>query len=150
VFDIARQLHFIRSLEHFSKRLDELLDSAHLHQSQLPPELIDEIAFTTGELMLVMTNHPGHHEDELINEVLTHARSLRDRLRVSESQSYEVAKDCDSFRREIAQLLIDSKKAASEYNRSSHILFQLFSFLSISFGRLLPMYFDVTLSFTLV
>jgi hypothetical protein len=112
VFDVARQLHFTRSLEHFSKRLDELLDSARFHQSQLPPELIDEIAHTTGELMLVMTNHPGHHEDELISEVLAHARSLRERLRIGEPQSNQIAKDCDNFRQEIAQLLVDSKKAA--------------------------------------
>jgi hypothetical protein len=89
-----------------------LLDSARVHQSQLPPELIDEIALTTGELMLVMTNHPGHHKDELISEVLAHARSLRKRLRVGESQSFQMAKECNSFRREIAQLLVDSKKAA--------------------------------------
>lgn len=112
MFDVARQLHFTRSLEHFSKKLDELLESARLYQSQLPPELIDEIALTTGELMLVMTNHPGHHEDKLISEVLAHARTLRDRLRVGESQGDEVTKDCATFRREIAQLVIDSKKAA--------------------------------------
>jgi hypothetical protein len=112
VFDTARQLHFTRSLEYFSKRLDELLESARFHQSPLSPELIDEIAFTTGELMLVMMNYPGHHEDELIREVLSHARSLRERLRIGESQSDQVTKDCDSFRQEIAQLLRDSKKAA--------------------------------------
>ena len=112
MFDVARQLHFTRSLEHFSKKLDELLESACLYQSALSPELIDEIALTTGELMLVMTNHPGHHEDALISEVLAHARSLRERLRIGESQSNQMAKDCDSFRREIAQLVIDSKKAA--------------------------------------
>jgi hypothetical protein len=112
MFDIARQLHFTLSLENFSQKLDELLDNARLHQSQLPLELIDEIAFTTGELMLVMTNHPGYHEDELIHEVLSHAKSLRERLRVNRLQGDDVAKDCDSFRREIAQLLIDSKKAA--------------------------------------
>jgi hypothetical protein len=112
VFDIARQLHFTRSLEHFSKRLDELLESACLDPLYMPPELIDEIAFITGELMLVMTNHPGHHEDESIRSVLSQAKSLRDRLRVGESQGDQVAKDCDSFRQEIAQLLIDSKKAA--------------------------------------
>jgi predicted small metal-binding protein len=112
VFDIARQLHFTRSLEHFSQRLDELLESARFHQSPLPLELIDEIAFTTGELMLVMTNYPGHHEDELIREVLSHARSLHERLRIGESQGDQVTKDCDSFRAEIAQLVIVSKKAA--------------------------------------
>ena len=112
MFDVARQLHFTRSLEHFSKRLDELLESARLHQLQLSLELIDEIAFTAGELMLVMTNYPGHHEDELIREVLSHARSLRKRLRVDHLKGDEVTKDCDSFRREVAKLVIESKKAA--------------------------------------
>lgn len=112
MFDTARQLHFTRSLEHFSKSLDELLHNASLHQSPLPLELIDEIAFTTGELMLVLTNYPGQHEDESIQEALSHARSLRERLRVGQSQGNQVAKDCDSFRQEIAQLVINSKKAA--------------------------------------
>ena len=112
MFDVARQLHFTRSLEHFSKKLDELLERAYLYHSTLPPELIDEIALTTGELMLVMTNHPGHQEDELISEVLSHARTLRERLRVGGSQGDQVAKDCHSFRQEIAQLVVDSKKAA--------------------------------------
>jgi hypothetical protein len=112
VFDVARQLHFTRSLESFSRRLDELLESARLHRSRLPPELIDEIAFTTGELVLVMTNYPGHREDELVREVLSHAKSLRERLRVEQRQEDVLAEDFDGFRREIAQLLIDSKKAA--------------------------------------
>jgi hypothetical protein len=112
VFDTARQLHFTRSLELFSRRLDDLLESARLHHSEIPPELVDEIAFTTGELMLVLTNHPDHHEDELIREVLSHARSLRDRLRVGGAQGGQVTLDCDNFRQEIAQLLRDSKKAA--------------------------------------
>jgi hypothetical protein len=112
VFDVARQLHFIRSLKHFSKRLDELLESARLHQAQLPLELVDEIACTTGELMLVMKNYPHHHQEELICEMLSHAKSLRERLRVDHLHGDEVTKDCDSFRREIAQLVIDSKKAA--------------------------------------
>jgi hypothetical protein len=85
-----------------------LLESAHLHQSKLPLELIDEIAFTTGELMLAMTNYPGHHEDELIRQVLSHARNLRDRLRVGQAEGDQVTKECDSFRQEIAQLRIRS------------------------------------------
>lgn len=89
-----------------------MLENVRLDQPHLSPELIDEIALTAGELMLVMTNHPGHQEDELISEALAHARSLRDRLRVGETQSNEVAKDCARFRQEIAQLVIDSKKAA--------------------------------------
>lgn len=89
-----------------------MLESARLDPSRLTPELTDEIALTTGELMLVLTNHPGHHEDKLIREVLAHAKSLRHRLRIEESHGNQIAKDCDSFRQEIAQLVIDSKKAA--------------------------------------
>jgi hypothetical protein len=112
VFDTARQLHFTRSLEHFSKRLDELLASARLCGSPLPPELIDEIAFTTGELMLVLTNHPSHEDEVLVMEALAHARSLRERLRAEHRASVQVAKDCESFSQEIARLVIDSKRAA--------------------------------------
>jgi hypothetical protein len=82
-----------------------LLERERHHQSPLPLELVDEIVFTTGELMLVMMNYPGHHEDELIRVVLSHARSLRERLRIGESQGDQVTKVCDSFRQEIAQLL---------------------------------------------
>jgi hypothetical protein len=113
VFDhTARQLHFTRSLEHFSQRLDELLTSARLHHPPLPPELIDEIAFTTGELMLVLTNHPSHEKESSVQEALAHARSLRERLRAEHRASDQVAKDCESFSQEIARLLSNSKKAA--------------------------------------
>jgi hypothetical protein len=110
VFDTARQLHFTRSLEHFSARLEELLERVRSHQAPLPPELLDEIAFTTGELMLVLTNHSS--EDASIQEALSHAKNLREHLRVDQPQGEQVAKDCDSFSQEIAQLLINSKKAA--------------------------------------
>jgi hypothetical protein len=112
VFDTARQLHFARSLEHFSARLDELLKSAQFHQSPLPPELIDEIAFTTGELMLVLMNYPSHEKEASVEEALSHAKALRERLRANQPQNDLVTKDCDNFSREIARLVIDSKKAA--------------------------------------
>ena len=112
MFDTARQLHFTRSLEHFSTRLDELLASARLCGAPLPPELIDEIAFTMGELMLVLTNHPSHEKESSVQEALAHARSLRERLRAEHHASDQVAKDCDSFSQEIARLVRDSKQAA--------------------------------------
>lgn len=111
MYDTARQLHFTRSLEYFSSKLDELLNNAR-HQSTLSPELIDEIAFTTGELMLVLTNYPSHQEEASVQEALAHAKSLRERLRVEQTQGDQVTKDCDSFSQEIAQLVLSSKKAA--------------------------------------
>ena len=112
MFDTYRQLHFARSLEHFSVRLDELLESARPHQSHLPAELIDEIAYTTGELMLVLTNHAGHQEDKLFQEVLSHARELREHLRDHQLRSEQITHACKSFSQEIARLLMESKKAA--------------------------------------
>jgi hypothetical protein len=110
--DNARHFHFTRSLEHFSTRLDELLETAHLHQSQLPPELIDEIAYTTGELMLVLTNHAGHQEEGVFQVVLSHARELREHLRNHQLKSEQITKACDTFSQEIGRLVMDSKKAA--------------------------------------
>ena len=112
MFDTARQLHFVRSLEHFSAKLEELLERARFHQSPLPPDLIDEIAFTTGELMLVLTNYPSHEKEALVQEALSHAKTLRERLRADLPQSDQVTQDCDDFSREIARLVVDSKKAA--------------------------------------
>lgn len=83
VYDTARQLHFTRSLKHFSAKLDELIESAR-HQSPLSPELIDEIAFTTGELMLVLTNYPSQQDEVSVQEAIVHARSLRERLRIEQ------------------------------------------------------------------
>jgi mevalonate kinase len=111
VYDTARQLHFTRSLERFSSKLDELLNNAR-RQSPLTPELIDEIAFTTGELMLVLTNYPSHQDEVSVREALAHAKSLRERLRIEQPESDQVAKECDSFNQEIAQLVLSSKKAA--------------------------------------
>jgi phosphoenolpyruvate carboxylase len=111
VYDTARQLHFTRSLERFSSKLDELLADAR-HQSPLSPELIDEIAFTTGELMLVLTNHPTHQAEASVQEALAHARSLRERLRIEQPESDQVTKDCASFSQEIALLVLSSKQAA--------------------------------------
>jgi hypothetical protein len=111
MFVTARQLHFTRSLERFSARLEELLERARLRQSPLPAELIDEIAFTTGELMLVLTNHTSPQE-ESVQEALAHARKLREHLRIDQPLSDQVTEECISFSQEIAQLLRDSKKAA--------------------------------------
>jgi hypothetical protein len=118
MFDTARQLHFTRSLQHFSARLEDLLERARLYQPPLPPELIDEIAFTTGELMLVLTNYPSHEKEALVQEALSHAQSLRVRLRADQSQSDQVTKDCDDFSREIARLVIISQKPPDQHGRN--------------------------------
>ena len=117
MFEAARQLHFTRSLERLSARFDELLMSAYSHHQHVPAELIDEIAFTAGELMLVLTNHHSNQEetsdgDIAVKEVLSHAGSLRQRLRADLIKADQMAADCASFGREVARLVAHRKQAA--------------------------------------
>ena len=89
-----------------------MLTNARLQHPPLPPELIDEIAFTMGELMLVLTNHPSHKKESSVQEALAHARNLRHHLRIEQRESNQVTEECDNFSQEIARLVRDSKQAA--------------------------------------
>lgn len=109
--DIPYNLYFTRSLEHFSTRLDELLTSAH--HSQLTPELVDEIAYITGELMVVLMDyHAANQDDEAIKEALTHAQLLHHHLRSNQLLYEQVADTCDIFKQEVELLIRQSKRAA--------------------------------------
>lgn len=112
MFETARQLHFTHSLERFSERLDDLLCRAQQSQPHLTPELIDEIAVTTGELMLVLMNHPSDLEEESVGEALAHAKRLREHLRIDQRERDHLTLECQEFSREIALLVSESKKAA--------------------------------------
>jgi hypothetical protein len=112
MFDIARQLHFTHSLQRFSEPLDDLLFRAQQSSPHLPPELIDEIALTTGELMLVLMNHSSFLKEEAVHEALAHAKRLREHLRINERERDRVTEECLDFSREIARLVSESKKAA--------------------------------------
>jgi hypothetical protein len=110
--DIARQLHFTHALEHFSLKLSELLSSARLHPSNLTPDLLDEIAYVTGELTIVLTNHDGCREAELIKEVLELAKTLRQHLRSNQLRGEQIIQAFNPFREKIDRLLVGQKKAA--------------------------------------
>ena len=113
MLDTSRQLHFTRALETYSKRLNELLTSTRLHhQSNFPPELLDEIAYTTGELTIVLMNHDDDQEEGLIKEVLTLAQTLRQRLRSDQLKGEQVVQAFDPFREKIHRLLSGYKRAA--------------------------------------
>lgn len=109
----THHLYFSRSLEHFSNRLDELLTSVRLHHSQLTPELVDQIAYITGELMVVLMDyHAAHQEDGFLIEALAHAQLLHRHLRAQQLQEDQIAQTCDTFRREIDLIIRQSKQAA--------------------------------------
>lgn len=112
MLDTSRHLHFTHSLEHYSRRLNDLLQSARLHPTNLSPELLDEIAYTIGELTIVLMNHSGCEEEELIKEVLSQAHSLRLRLRSNLSGNEQIMQAIDPFRQKIGLLITESKQAA--------------------------------------
>jgi hypothetical protein len=111
--DNLSHLYFSRSLERFSTRLDELLTSIRRHHSQLTPESIDEIAYVTGELMVVLMDyHAAHQEDRFLKEALAHAQLLHRHLRARPIEEGQIAQTCDTFRHEIDLLIRQSKRAA--------------------------------------
>lgn len=101
-------------LEHFSAQLDELLRQLQLHdQKSVPVELLDEIAITTGELMLVLLDYQSAHKSEaLVQEVISHAQCLRQSLRSQQPPTNELSADVSSFNVDVGLIIRDSKLAA--------------------------------------
>jgi hypothetical protein len=113
MYDTSHQLQVNRLLERFSERLDDLLLKARLQQMQLPPELLDEIAATTGEIMLVLMNFQENIQtDALLHEALTHASNLRQHLRSRRFRDEEIAEAFSSLKHEVEQLVRQSRRAA--------------------------------------
>lgn len=112
MYETSRQLHSNRQLEHFSEQLDELLLRTRRSQPQ-PPELLDEIAATTGEIMLVLMNYQENTQtDALLHEALTHASKLREHLRSRQFRDEEIADAFGTLKQEVEQLLRQSRRAA--------------------------------------
>ena len=112
MLDTARQLHFTHALEHFSAKLNDLLLSVRHHPLNLTPELLDEIAYVTGELTIVLTNHDGHQVEESIKEVLSLAKTLRQCLRSNQLKGEQIVQAFNPLREKIDKLLVGNKKAA--------------------------------------
>ncbi len=111
--DNLYHLYFSRSLERFSARLDELLSGVRGRRAHLTPEMTDEIAYITGELMVVLMDYrAAHQEDESLQEALAHAQLLRAHLRTQRLRDDQITHTCETFRHEIELLIRQSKRAA--------------------------------------
>jgi hypothetical protein len=113
MLDTSRQLHFTHALEHFAGKLNELLSSARRQQSTLPPELLDEIAYTTGELTIVLMNHEKYQEEGLIRDVLLLAQTLRHHLRSKQLRGEQVVQAFSPFTEKIDLLITSRRKHAA-------------------------------------
>lgn len=113
MYDISHQVQVNRLLERFSERLDELLSKARHHRLQLPPELLDEIAATTGEIVLALMNFQENREtDSLLHNALSHANRLREHLRSRQFRDEDIAEAFSGLKREVERLVYVSKRAA--------------------------------------
>jgi hypothetical protein len=112
--DTFHQQHFTHLLKQFSGRLEELLlEVRHYEPQLLPVELLDEIATTTGELMLVLKDHlSGPRPSELSDKVASHARHLREDVRSRELPNEQLALAIHNLSEEVSLIIREDKRAA--------------------------------------
>ena len=110
----AHQQHLARLLARFSERLDQLLVEARRHKTELlPPELIDEMASTTGELMLVLVDYQtAQQKDDSVKEAIQHAGQLRQLMRSRLLDEGSIADEIHSFTEEVGSIIREHKRAA--------------------------------------
>lgn len=112
--DATHSQRLTQLLEQSSAQLDELLRQLKLHEPQsMPVELLDEMAATTGELMLVLLDYQSAHKSaELVREVISHAQVLRRSLRSHQVPTAELSAVVSSFNEDVSIIIRDSKLAA--------------------------------------
>ena len=108
--------HFLlaRRLARFSARLDELIKEVGRHDSQhLPPELVDELAVTTGEITLVLMEHlASRRTDDLVRQALSDALRLKEGARSRDPQRTHLEEAASVLTQEVEQIIRDDKRAA--------------------------------------
>lgn len=110
----ARHQRLTNLLERFSERLEELLLEVRRYETHFPPpELIDEIASTTGELMLVLVEHRNIHKtEETAPTVISHAQRLREGMRSRELRRDQIAEAVHALTQEVSLIIRKDKRAA--------------------------------------
>ena len=103
-----------RLLQRFSARFDELILELHRHAANpLSAELIDEIAGTTGELMLALVNHRAAFEEgESVRKAIGDAARLREAARAQGLRREQIAEAVTDVNRDVEQIIREDKRAA--------------------------------------
>ena len=114
MLDARHQQRLTRQLESFSTRLEDLIAEARRHEAQgLPSELIDEIASTTGELMLALIDHQSAYApEESTHKAAFDAQRLREDVRSERLPVGQIAEAAETLRRELDHIIRDDKQAA--------------------------------------
>jgi hypothetical protein len=101
------------SLTLLSVRLSELVAEARLATQPLPPELLDEIASSAGELMLLLAGLKGEHPaDELVAQAIADAQRIREAVRSQRLERGCLEDETDELRREVEEIVRCDRRAA--------------------------------------
>jgi hypothetical protein len=105
---------FTESLEHFSTRLEDLLPLIRRFEpSLIPAELLDEVAGTLGELMLVLVEHKSvEGTKNFTGRAASDISRLREALRFGQLQSNQITAALDALREELCVIIHEDKQAA--------------------------------------
>jgi hypothetical protein len=114
VQDAIYHQRFTQSLKQFSERLDELLmEMRRFEPSHVPAELLDEVASTLGELMLVLVENKNVHGAKgFTGRAASDARLLREGVRFGGLQSSQITEAIGALREELAAAIHEDKQAA--------------------------------------
>ena len=112
--DILRHQRFTRQLGRFSDRLDDLmLELRRFEPTQVPPELLDEMASTLGELMLVLIEHKdGDAATNSTGRAASDARHLREAVRLGQLQYGQLTEALGTLRQELGVVIHEDRQAA--------------------------------------
>ena len=114
MLDARRQQRLTRQLQSFSGRLEDLIAEVRRHEAHgLPSELIDEIASTTGEVMLALIDHQSAYPPEAFTQKAAFdAQRLREDVRSERLPVEQIATAVEILRREIDHIIREDKQAA--------------------------------------
>jgi hypothetical protein len=112
--DAIYHQRFTQSLERFSARLDDLLlEVRRFEPSLIPAELLDEIASTLGELMLVLIEHKNiDGVTGFAGRAASNARHLRETLRLGQLQPKQFTEAITALLQELGDVIHQDKQAA--------------------------------------
>ena len=109
--DILRHQRFTQQLVRFSDKLDDLmLELRRFEPTRVPAELLDEMASTLGELMLVLIEHKDGATST--GRAASDAQHLRQAVRLGQLQYSQITEALGTLRQELGVVIHEDKQAA--------------------------------------
>lgn len=112
--EILHHQRFTQSLGSFSNRLDDLMmEMRRFEPTLIPAELLDEMASTLGELMLVLVEHKGRDGARTsTSRAASDAQNLREAIRHGRLQHNQITETLGTLCQELVTVIHEDKQAA--------------------------------------